>query len=105
MKIHRREFITYTGAALTLPAAAQSVSAWPSHPLKIVVGFPPGQSSDIATRIVAEELSHVLGQPVLVENRPGAGATLAHELVIKQNLKDETASWAKVIQASGAKLN
>jgi tripartite-type tricarboxylate transporter receptor subunit TctC len=83
VKIHRRQFIAYTGTALTLPVAAQSVSAWPSHALKIIVGFPPGQSSDIATRIVAEELSHILGQPVLVENRPGAGATLAHELVAK----------------------
>jgi tripartite-type tricarboxylate transporter receptor subunit TctC len=83
LKIHRRHFFAYTGTALALTVAAKSVSAWPAHPLEIIVCFPPGRSSDIATCIVAKELSQVLGQPMPIENKPGTGATLAHELVAK----------------------
>ena len=64
-------------APLALPAIGRAQPAWPSRPVKVLVGFPPGQSSDISARLLGAELEKVLGQPFVVENRPGAGATLA----------------------------
>jgi tripartite-type tricarboxylate transporter receptor subunit TctC len=80
--------ITVRGVALALllslfaacPVAAQSGN-WPDHPIRLVVPFPPGSSSDIVARIVAQGLSGKLGQPVVVENRPGASTALGGEYV------------------------
>jgi tripartite-type tricarboxylate transporter receptor subunit TctC len=80
------------GAALALlmtamaavPAAAQPASAvatWPDHPIHFIVPFPPGSSSDIVARIVAHHLSDRLGQPLVVENRPGASGNVGTEAV------------------------
>lgn len=68
-------------AAWPLGLAAQTspTPGWPSRPLRILVGFPPGQASDIIARAYADDLGRSLGQPVIVENRPGAGATIAAE--------------------------
>ena len=64
--------------ALSMPAAAQP---FPNRPLKIVVGFPPGGGSDLMARIVAEKMSAILKQPVIVDNKPGAGSTIAATFV------------------------
>lgn len=63
-------------AATVLPAA-QAQATWPNRPLKIVVGFPGGSSPDLTARLLAEPLSQALGQPVVIENRPGAGGNIA----------------------------
>ena len=60
-----------------------SAQPFPSRPVKIVVGAPPGQSSDLLSRVLANHLSPLLGQPVLVDNRPGAGASLGSAYVAK----------------------
>jgi tripartite-type tricarboxylate transporter receptor subunit TctC len=62
------------------PAGAQS---FPSHPVKLVVPFPPGGSLDFAGRLIAQRLSEMWGQPVVVENKPGAGGNIGADLVAK----------------------
>lgn len=68
--------------AFTLPAA-RAQGGWPSAPLKILVGFPPGSTPDLAARAVSEGLAAALGQPVVIENRPGASGNIAADLVAK----------------------
>jgi tripartite-type tricarboxylate transporter receptor subunit TctC len=65
---------------MVMPAVAQE---WPTRPVKMVVGFGAGGGTDIIARIVAQALTEVLGQPVVVDNKPGAGGTIAAESVAK----------------------
>jgi tripartite-type tricarboxylate transporter receptor subunit TctC len=67
-------------SVLALAAQAQT---WPSKPIRLVVGFPPGGSNDIVARIIAPKLTQLLGAQVVVENRPGANATIGTEYVAK----------------------
>ena len=68
-------------ATATLPAAAQN--AYPDKPVKIIIGFGPGSGTDILARMIAEELRLALGQPFVVDNRPGASAQIAASAVAK----------------------
>jgi tripartite-type tricarboxylate transporter receptor subunit TctC len=61
---------------LTLPLDAAPAQEWPAHPLRIIVPFPAGGSADAQSRIIADELGRALGQPVVVENKPGAGGNI-----------------------------
>jgi tripartite-type tricarboxylate transporter receptor subunit TctC len=82
-KMQRRAFLHTTvaaAAALSAPAFAQT---WPSRPIKLVVPFPPGSSPDIIARLVAEPLGHALGQPVIVDNKAGAGGNIGTAAVAK----------------------
>jgi tripartite-type tricarboxylate transporter receptor subunit TctC len=63
-----------------LPSFAQQ---WPAKPVRMVVGFPPGGGTDVLARLVAERLSQIWGQQVVIENRPGASATIASAVVAK----------------------
>ena len=87
MKLFRRSFVLLAACALPITALAQAGSKaaapWPSKPVKILVGFPAGTSPDLVARTLAEPLSQALGQPVIVENRPGAGGNIAADLVAK----------------------
>ena len=64
-------------------AAPCFAQQWPTKPVRIIVPFPPGQAADIITRIVAERLTQPIGQQVIVDNRPGAGAAVGTELAAK----------------------
>lgn len=73
----RQVVVTGVIGGLALMTSATAVAqAWPERPVTLVVGFPPGGSTDVVARILAEHMSGTLGQPVLVENRPGAGGTV-----------------------------
>ncbi|SDE34861.1 Tripartite-type tricarboxylate transporter, receptor component TctC [Variovorax sp. CF079] len=68
--------------ALPLAAAAQN-GAWPTKPIRLIVGFPGGSTPDIAARTIAEPLAKALGQPVVVDNKPGASGNIAADQVAK----------------------
>src|SRR3954463_7593777 len=76
----RRLFCMLAALALPLLAAAQG---YPARAVKVVVPWPPGQATDIAARIVAQKLQENLGQPFVVDNRPGAGGSIGTEAVAK----------------------
>ncbi|MBN9406392.1 MAG: tripartite tricarboxylate transporter substrate binding protein [Burkholderiales bacterium] len=80
--MQRRHLIQAAAAAAVLPLAARA-QAWPTKPLRWVVPFPPGGTTDYVTRLVAAELGKSLGQTVVVENRPGAGTVIGVDNVAK----------------------
>jgi tripartite-type tricarboxylate transporter receptor subunit TctC len=79
----RRSIVALAAALMALPALAQG--SWPSKPLRVVVPYPPGGSSDIIARAISQPLSQALGQPVVVENRPGANGNTGTDAVAKAN--------------------
>ncbi|MBB5690877.1 tripartite tricarboxylate transporter substrate binding protein [Roseomonas alkaliterrae] len=79
--INRRALLAAATLPLAMPALAQD--GFPSRPIRLVVGFVPGGATDISARAMAPKMSEVLGQPVVVENRPGAGSNLASEIVAR----------------------
>src|SRR5436190_19621191 len=75
---------TAMGALLLMQAASPALAqAWPSRPIRLIVPFAAGGSTDITNRVVAENLRPVLGQIVVVDNRPGANATIGADIVAK----------------------
>jgi tripartite-type tricarboxylate transporter receptor subunit TctC len=79
--MRRRLFALAAFAALSAsPASAQT---YPSRPIRLIVPFAPGGATDIVARLVGEQLSRQIGQPVVVENRPGAGGTVGSDMVAK----------------------
>jgi tripartite-type tricarboxylate transporter receptor subunit TctC len=85
MKLPRRNFLHLAAGAVALPAVFRiaRAQAYPSRTVRIVVGFPPGQAIDISARLMAEWLQQRLGQTFIVENRPGAAANVATEMVAR----------------------
>ena len=85
MQLPRRQFLHMAAAAALLPAASRmaTAQAYPSRPVRLLVGFPAGGTTDIAARLIGQWLTDRLGQPVIVENRPGASANLAAEAVVR----------------------
>jgi tripartite-type tricarboxylate transporter receptor subunit TctC len=85
MKATRRRFLHFAVAATAVEATMRVArgQSYPTHPVRIISGFPPGGISDTYARLIAQWLSEHLGQQFIVENRPGAGGTLAAEAVAK----------------------
>ncbi len=85
MKIARRGFLHLAAGAAVLPAASRFAfaEAYPARPVRIVVGFPAGNASDIVARLAGQALSERLGQQFIVDNRPGAGGNIGTEIVVR----------------------
>jgi tripartite-type tricarboxylate transporter receptor subunit TctC len=85
MKIPRRQFLHLAAGAAALSTASRIAWArsYPTRPVRVIVGFPPGGAPDIVARIIGERLSERLGQSFVIENRPGAGTNLATEAVVR----------------------
>ena len=84
MTFHRRKFLSLAGAAVALPAVSRLARAqgYPTRQIRLIIGYPPGGSADITARLMSQWLGERLGQPVIVESRPGGGTNIATEAVI-----------------------
>src|SRR5262249_24229975 len=82
---HRRQFLHLAAGAVALPALSRTAKAqaYPTRSVRIVVGFAPGGSHDILARLTGEWLSEHLGQPFIIENRPGANGNIGTETVVR----------------------
>src|SRR5438067_1654614 len=85
LKLPRRTFLRLAAGAAALPVLSRvaRAQAYPSRPVRLMFGFPPGSAADITARLVGDAMSRTLGQPVIVEARPGAGGSLAAEFVAR----------------------
>ncbi len=85
MKLRRRQALRLVAGAAAIPFATRIASAldYPNRPVRIVVGYTAGSSPDIAGRLIGQWLSDRLGQPIVVENKPGAGTNLSTEAVVR----------------------
>ncbi|MCT8177225.1 tripartite tricarboxylate transporter substrate binding protein [Variovorax sp. CY25R-8] len=83
MSLRRRTLLQGTAALAALPMLARAQAAWPARPVRIVVPFPPGGTTDFVARLVGTELAKALGQPVVIENKPGAGTVIGVDTVAK----------------------
>jgi tripartite-type tricarboxylate transporter receptor subunit TctC len=85
MERQRRRFLHLAAGVVALPVVSRVACAqtYPAQPVRMIVGYPPGNASDIITRMMAQSLSERLGQRFLVENRPGAGGSIGTEVVVR----------------------
>jgi tripartite-type tricarboxylate transporter receptor subunit TctC len=85
MRLPRRDFLQLLAAGTALPAIPRvtRADAYPSRPVHMIIGFPPGSAPDIIGRLIGQWLSDKLGQQFVTENRPGAGSNIATEAVVR----------------------
>jgi tripartite-type tricarboxylate transporter receptor subunit TctC len=106
MKLPRRAFLHLAAGAAALPVVSRIARAqgYPSRPVRWVVGFAAGGNADILTRPIGQWLSERLGQPFIVENRPGAGSNIATEAVVRASPDGYTLLWVTSSNAINATL-
>jgi tripartite-type tricarboxylate transporter receptor subunit TctC len=106
MKLPRRKFLHLAAGAAALPAMPHVAMAldYPTHTVRLVVGFPAGLAPDITARIVGQGLSERLGQQVIVDNRPGAGSNIAAEAVVRAPADGYTLLLVTITNAVNATL-
>jgi tripartite-type tricarboxylate transporter receptor subunit TctC len=105
MKLRRRQFLHLATGALALPAVSRTANAqaYPVKPIRWIIGFPPGGGADTVARIMEPWLSRRLGQPVIIENRPGASTNIAVQAVVNSPPDGYTLLWhglSSVVNAS-----
>src|SRR5580765_7738210 len=85
MKLHRRQFLYLAAGAAALPALSRiaRAQAYPSRPVRLITGFQAGGPTDILARLMSPWLSERLGQPFIIDNRPGAGSNIGTEAVVR----------------------
>src|SRR5262245_19989451 len=104
MKLPRRNFLHLAAGAAALPFAPHvaSAQAYPTRPVRIIVGFAPGGATDIMARLMGQWLSERLGQQFIVENRPGAASNVAAEAVVNAPADGYTLLVATSVNAINA---
>jgi tripartite-type tricarboxylate transporter receptor subunit TctC len=105
-KIFRRKFLHLGAGAAALSAGSRIARSqtYPMRPVHLIVGFPPGGGADIIARLLGQSLSERLGQPIVIENRPGAGTNLAVETVVRAPQDGYTLLQVTAANASNAML-
>src|SRR5947209_14028823 len=85
MKFQRRQFLQLAAGAAVLPGLSTKAKAqaYPSRPIRLIIGYTPGGSADLTARLMGQWLSERLGQPFVIENRPGGGTDIATEAVVR----------------------
>ena len=106
MKLSRRQYLQVAAGTLALPALSRiaGAQAYPSRPVRIIVGFPPGGVGDFVARPMGQWLQERLAQPFVIEHRPGAGGNIGTEAVVRAPPDGNTLLLAGVNHAIGATL-
>jgi tripartite-type tricarboxylate transporter receptor subunit TctC len=106
MKFPRRQFLHLSAGAIALPAASQiaRAQAYPARPVRIISGFPAGSAADIVARLVGQPLSERISQPIVTDDRPGAGGNLAAEIVVRAQPDGYVLLMATVVNAINVTL-
>ncbi len=106
MRFHRRDFLTLAAGAAALPVLSGPVwpQNYPARPVRLIVGFPAGTSSDITARLMAQWLSQRLNQQFVVEDRPGAGTNIAADTVAHATPDGYTLLWVTQTNAINTTL-
>jgi tripartite-type tricarboxylate transporter receptor subunit TctC len=106
MKLLRRQLLHLAAGAVALPAVSRIASAldYPTRPVHVIVGYPPGSGPDIEGRLIGQWLSERLGQPFIIENRPGAASNIATEMVVHAPADGYTLLLVASANASNATL-
>src|SRR5436853_7297571 len=85
MNLPRRQFLHLAAGAAALPAVSRiaRAQAYPSRPVRLIVGFGAGSAADLVARLIGQWLTERLGQPCIIENRPGAGSNMGAQAVVR----------------------
>src|SRR6201991_4758579 len=104
MDAARRRILRLTAGAVALPAVARTAraQAYPARPVRIVVGFAPGGPNDINARLIGQWLSERLGQPFVIDNRPGASGNIGTEAMVRAPSDGHTLLMAGTFNAINA---
>jgi tripartite-type tricarboxylate transporter receptor subunit TctC len=106
MTLPRRQFLQLAAGAAALPVMPRiaRAQAYPTRPVRLIVGFPAGGVGDVLARLMGQWLSDRLGQPFVIENRPGAATNIAAEAVVRSTPDGHTLLWITAANAINASL-
>jgi tripartite-type tricarboxylate transporter receptor subunit TctC len=106
MKLPRRKFLHLAAGAAALPAVSRFAwaQAYPTRPVRLILGYAPGNAPDIVARLIGQWLSERLGQPFIIENRPGAGTNIGTDAVVRASPDGYTLLYVTTANASNATL-